>query len=367
MPESKRLKLSLESAESLLSSSPLLRAAVSGLLLGAAACGDDEGSALSGAEGDDHEHEHDSELSDEKIEALCKDQVKEAVEAAHADQGKEALCSDLVEDAKKEAASSGDVDLVMQCEGMVGDARKELEESVSELEAKVKKLEDQVKSKDGELGSLKEKARPLLLTSDEKTISAEQKEYTFAELNTMCDERGGYTQVHAACGGHNSCAGFSYGDWGPGAAMFTEHSCTGVNGCLGLSCVVLPKDEGRTGKELYEEHEFPEPLNGCGGCHGGYKGEDGKWTHDDSYFAVYVLKDSPRTAENWLDRSPREQELVTAFGARSILPDGTAIQNMAEYHGVLSRAETERVVAHIRTLTPYVYTIKTADPAPATE
>ena len=364
MLESKTLNPSLDAAESLWASSKLLRAAVSGLLIGAAACGDDEGSALSSVEEDEHAHEHEAELSDEKLEALCKEQVKEAVDEARADQDKEALCSDLVEDAKKEAqgsaqsAQSDKGDLVAQCGGMVSDARKELED-------KVKKLEDQVKTKDDELKSLKEKARPLLLTSDEKTISAEQKEYTFSELTKMCDERGGYTQVHAACGGHNSCAGFSYGDWGPGAAMFTEHSCTGVNGCLGLSCVVLPKDGGRTGKELYEDHEFPEPLNGCGGCHGGYAGDDGKWVHDTDYFAVYVLKDSERTADNWLDRSPREQELVTAFGARSILPEGTAIQNMAEYHGVLSRAETERVVAHIRTLKPYMYTIKTTDPAPA--
>lgn len=250
---------------------------------------------------------------------------------------------------------------------MIASAKQDLESDAKDLNAKLKKLEDSVAAKDKdlaakdkEIAALKEKARPLLLTSEEKTINAEQKEYKFSELTEMCDKRGGYTQIHAACGGHNACAGFSYGDWGPGAAMFTEHSCTGVNGCLGLSCVDLPKDAGRSGKDIYEgEDVFPEPLNDCGGCHGGYYDDAKKWVHDPAYFAVYVLKDSTRTAENWLDRSAREQELVTAFGARSVLPDGTAIQNMAEYHGVLSRAETERVVAYIRTLKPSIVTIKT--------
>jgi hypothetical protein len=342
-----------------LPSPQLLRAAMSGLLLGAVACGDEQGSALNSAEGE----ELDSKLSDSEIDALCKEQVKDAVDDAKGEQDVEALCSDMVADAKK--AAQEDVDLSKQCEGLVSDARSELEMSVTELKDKVKKLEEQAASKDSDLAALKEKARPLLLTTEEKTINAEQKEYKYSDLTKMCDERGGYTQIHAACGGHNACAGFSYGDWGPGAAMLTEHSCTGVNGCLGLSCVTLPKDGGLSGKQLYEEHEFPEPLNNCGGCHGGYYDANNKWTHDNAYFAIYVLKDSTRTAENWLDRSAREQELVTAFGARSVLPDGTAIQNMAAYHGSLSRAETERVVAHIRTLKPYIHVTKTADPEPA--
>jgi mono/diheme cytochrome c family protein len=356
------LKLEMSAKDhGVLPSSRLLRAAMSGLLLGAGACADDEGNALESAEAE----AHDSELSDSEIDALCKEKVESAVDDAKGEQDVQALCSEMVEDAKKE--TQAEVDLSKQCEELVSDARSELEASVSELQAKVKKLEEQATAKDNELSALKEKARPLLLTSDEKTISAEQKEYTYAELTKRCDERGGYTQIHAACGGHNACAGFSYGDWGPGAAMLTEHSCTGVNGCLGLSCVDLPKDGGRSGKELYEDHEFPEPLNNCGGCHGGYYDADDKWTHDNAYFAVYVLKDSTRTADNWLDRSAREQELVTAFGARSILPGGTAIQNMAAYHGSLSRAETERVVAHIRTLKPYIRVTKTADPQVASE
>jgi uncharacterized protein YdcH (DUF465 family) len=337
--------------ESLVPSARLLTAAVSGLFgMSVGACDDSSTNALQESE----------PLSSNDIDALCKEQVDQKdLEAQCSDMvsDAEAACSDKIDEATKAATDAfkpDDGELAKLCTGMVDSARSELEKTESNLKAELKTLKD-------EIAALKEKGRPLLLTSDEKTISAEQKEYSFAELTKKCDERGGYTQVHAACGGHNSCAGFSYGDWGPGAAMLTEHSCTGVNGCLGLSCVVLPKDSGRSGKELYEETEFAEPLNNCGGCHGGYNDDNGKFVHDTSYFAVYVLKGSGRNAENWLDRPAAEQERVTAFGARTVLPGGTALQNMAEYHSVLSRAETQRLVEHIRTLKPYIYPIKTAD------
>jgi hypothetical protein len=148
--------------------------------------------------------------------------------------------------------------------------------------------------------------------------------------------------------------------------MLTEHSCSGVNGCAGLSCVVLPKDGGLSGKELYEREDgFPEPLNDCGGCHGGFYDDAKKWQHDKAYFAVYLPEGSTRTAENWLERSAKEQERITAFGARGIAADGTSYQIMCAYHGALSRAETERVVAYLRTLKPSIVKIKTVDPAPA--
>ena len=344
--------------ESLVPSTRLLTAAVSGLL----------GLNIGACEGDTHSDalQESEPLSSRDIDALCKDQVDKArkdrdVESVCTDMvsDAEAACQDKLDEAKKDATNaikSDDGELTKLCSGLVSSTRSELEKTESDLKAEIEALKD-------ELAALKEKARPLLLTTDEKTISAEQKEYTFAELTTMCDQRGGYTQVHAACGGHNACAGFSYGDWGPGAAMLTEHSCTGVNGCLGLSCVVLPKDSGRSGKELYEETEFAEPLNNCGGCHGGYNDASGKFVHDTSYFAVYVLEGSGRNAENWLDRPASEQERVTAFGARTVLPGGTALQNMAEYHSVMSRAEIQRVVEHVRTLKPFMYTIKTADKA----
>jgi mono/diheme cytochrome c family protein len=201
-------------------------------------------------------------------------------------------------------------------------------------------------------------------TPDEKTISAEQKEFTFADLTKTCDSRGGYVQVHGACGGVNACQGFSYGDWGPGSAMLTEHSCTGVNGCAGLSCVVLPeeKNKEKSGAELYDLLFADTEPNSCSGCHGDHSGDEPDLTK----FAVYVLDGSPRNATNWLERTAAEQERVVAFGTHTVLPDGTAMANMAAYNKVLSRKEIEKVVAHLRTLTPMIKVMKTKDQGTAT-
>jgi mono/diheme cytochrome c family protein len=165
--------------------------------------------------------------------------------------------------------------------------------------------------------------------------------------------------VHAACGGVNACQGFSYGDWGPGAATLTEHSCTGVNGCAGLSCVVLPeeKNKEKSGAELYDLLFADTEPNSCSGCHADHSGDETDLTK----FAVYLLEGSTRTADNWLDRTAADQERVVAFGAHSVLPDGTAMANMAAYNKVLSRKEIEKVVAHLRTLTPMIKVIKTKD------
>jgi hypothetical protein len=354
---SKSRSSGFNAVESLVPSSRLMRAAVSGLVaFGAGACSEDDSSKESG---------NTAQLSDEELDAVCESKVDDAVEKARADQDLEKLCSDMVADAKKGAQSEDkpkDDDLPKLCGDMVISAKSELEKRMSDLQGTVKMLEEKVTARDNEIKDLKEKGRSILLTTEEKTKTTEQKEYKYADLTRMCDERGGYTQVHGSCGGINACAGFSYGDWGPDAATLTEHTCSGVNGCTGLSCVVLPKDGGKSGKELYEDVEFAEPLGGCGGCHGGFYDDKKEWTKDLSRFAVFTLPGSTRTAENWLDRSAKEQERITAFGARGTLPDGTAYQNMAAYHGVLSRAETERVVAHIRTLTPFMWTIKTADP-----
>jgi hypothetical protein len=321
--------------------------------VGAGACGSDS----------DSSNETDSahgKLTDDEVDALCKDKVSSAVDKAQSDQDLTKVCSDMVADAKKAAPS--DTELPKLCEAMVSSAKSDADKASSDLKSKITSLEGELAKANDQVKSLKEKARPLLLTADEKTTSSEQKEYTFAELTSMCDKRSGYTQIHGACGGHNACAGFSYGDWGPGAATLTEHTCTGVNGCNGLSCVVLPKDSGKTGKQIYEtEKMFPEPFGDCGGCHGGHYDDANKWVKDLSYFALFLAPGSTRTAQNWLDRPAREQELLTAFGSRGLLANGIAYEHMAEYHTVLSRAETERVVAHIRTLKPYIHTFKTVD------
>jgi hypothetical protein len=180
---------------------------------------------------------------------------------------------------------------------------------------------------------------------------------TFANVKMECDTLGGYTQLHAACAGVNACAGFSYGDWDPGVT--SEHTCAGINGCNGMSCVVLPKDGGKTGKEIYEA-KLPETgPRSCTNCHGGY--ENG--VTDPTKFNVWVMPGSTRTLQNWLDRKATEQARIVAFGSHGLLADGSSFATMAPYHKIYSRAEIERVVEYVRSnaVTPVLKTIKTQD------
>ncbi|MES1171599.1 MAG: hypothetical protein ABUL77_00040 [Bacteroidota bacterium] len=187
---------------------------------------------------------------------------------------------------------------------------------------------------------------------------------TFANVIAECDTRNGYAQVHAACAGTNSCAGFSYGDWDPGVT--SEHTCAGMNGCNGISCVVLPADSGKTGKQIYEE-KLPETgPRACTNCHGGY--DDVTKAVDPTKFKVYFMPGEQgtaggRTLANWRDkRSAAEQARIVAFGSIGRLPDGTAFSHMAAYHKLYSRAEVERLVQFIRTdLQPIEAVIKLKD------
>jgi len=187
---------------------------------------------------------------------------------------------------------------------------------------------------------------------------------TFTDVIAECDTRNGYTQVHAACAGANSCAGFSYGDWDPGVT--SEHTCAGMNGCNGLSCVVLPTDSGKTGQQLYEE-KLPETgPRACTNCHAGY--DDVTKAVDPTKFKVYFMpgeQETPggRTLANWREkRSAMEQARMIAFGSIGRLPDGTAFSHMAAYHKLYSRAEVERLVQFIRTdLQPIQAVIKLKD------
>jgi hypothetical protein len=320
----------------------MLKAALSGLMVaGGFGCSSDDSSALS--------ESSTSELSNDQLKAMC---------------------ADMVADAKKEAETKAEPDLDALCADKVKDAQSACEQPNTEEACKdaIASAVSEVKNDTTTLcaGPVKEAEAKALQpkTPDEKTINAEQKEYTFADLTKTCDSRGGYVQVHGACGGVNACQGFSYGDWGPGAAMLTEHSCTGVNGCAGLSCVVLPeeKNKEKSGAELYDLLFADTEPNSCSGCHGDHSGDE----PDLSKFAVYVLDGSTRNETNWLERTAADQERVVAFGAHSVLPDGTAMANMAAYNKVLSRKEIEKVVAHLRTLTPMIKVIKTKDQGTAT-
>ena len=191
--------------------------------------------------------------------------------------------------------------------------------------------------------------------SDYEVTEEGETTQSFAELTTECDERGGYVQIHAACGGVGSCAGFSVGDWNPD--IKSEHTCAGLNGCNGLSCVDLPADSGKTAAEILEE-QLPEggPAP-CMNCHADWT-EDGP---DTSVFKVYTLPGSGRDLSNWLDMPAEEQARIIAFGAHGTF-EGRAYSNMLGYHKIYSRAEIERVVEYIRTIaTPQVIETKFQD------
>lgn len=313
-----------------LASPRLLRAAISGFVAasGVAGCGDDTSS--------DHEHatSDPQELSDEELRALC---------------------ADMVEEAKSEnSAGSGtkEEDLDLVCKDKVEEAKKSGEANIESLCAEpVKTAVD---------SALKPK------TAEEKTTSSEQKEYTFAQLTKMCDDRGGYIEIHGSCGGVNSCKGFSYGDWGPDAAILTEHSCTGTNGCLGLSCV-LGTAEGKyaekSGEDLYGHTEFEGTvLNNCSGCHAPGTDPTDHSKKDLTSFHVYVQPgQTARNEKNWLDMPASAQERMVFFGTHFTDAKGRQVNDMASYKSVLTRKDVERVVAHIRTLKPVMKVIKMSD------
>lgn len=336
----------------------VLRAALTGLMAaGSFGCSDSN---------DDNQAERsDENLTDEQLRSMCADLVDEAKhEAQAADDDKasessssgaasdlDALCADRVQEAK-DTCEKPDADSL--CKEMVADAKSMCPEP--------EKPDAKTFCADAVKDAVAKATAPV--APDDKVTDAEQKEYTFAELTQMCDERGGYVEVHASCGGVNSCKGFSFGDWGPGAATLTEHSCSGANGCAGLSCVVLPEDKhpDKTDAELYDAMFADTEPSSCTNCHAPHD-DDGM--PDLGKFNVFVYEGSTRDASNWLERSAAEQERVVAFGAHTVLPEGIAMQNMAAYHKVLSRTEIERLVAHIRTLDPVIKVMKTQDPEPA--
>lgn len=201
----------------------------------------------------------------------------------------------------------------------------------------------------GDDGDADQRCEPIPeVTNEEDTTK------TWAELREECAASGGYIQIHAACGGVNACAGYSVGNWD--TAVRSDHTCRGMNGCNGMSCVFTAEDQGFEGQEVLELDSipggYPEPggVGACNWCHAVYN-DDGL---DPTQFKVWVMPGSPRNAENWLDRSAAAQEKIVAFGSHLITEDGEAVGAMAGYGKHLSRAEIERVVAHIRTLTPVI-------------
>jgi hypothetical protein len=341
------------------SSGRLLRAAVSGLLaVGGTACGKDDSSSNDQGQG------RDSELTESELDAVCKPKIDDALK----NQDLEKTCAEHVKSAS-DSYKPSDSQLTTLCADMVGSAddksKSELDSAKGDLD---KANKDLTASKD-KIAGLEDTCHALITTREDKATNSEQKEYTFAQLTKMCDDRGGYTQIAASCGGHNTCKGFSYGDWGPGAATLTEHSCAGANGCLGVQCVETAKDQKRSAKDLYAlKYDDPGPSP-CTSCH---TQKNANGDEDASTFVVwtYDLNNNPwagpeRTIDNWKDtRTAAMQERIVAFGVPfAILPDGTAVNHMAPYYKYLSRNEIAGLVKYIREqLKPSISKVKTKDP-----
>jgi hypothetical protein len=328
--------------------SHLLRAAMSGLLaasaVGCPSEDDDTPNAVDAGTG---------ALSEQELKALCSDMVQGAVQSGKSSVDLNTACVDKVNAAQTGAAA--------MCTAQLNDA------GVA-CAAEQQKVADQVKTAEGQVTSLTAACEPLIGTTKSKTKTQTQKEYKFAELTKLCDDRGGYTQVAAGCGGHNVCKGFSYGDWGPGAAILTENSCAGSNACLGILCVETAKDQKRDPKAMYEL-EFPDPgPHHCISCHAPH---DAANNPIKTSFVVYNYEagDDPYsgaqlTLDNWkVKHTAAYQERVVAFGASGVLPTGTAYNHMAGYAKYLSRNEIAALVQYIRNdLTPVIMTVKTKDP-----
>lgn len=168
---------------------------------------------------------------------------------------------------------------------------------------------------------------------DEKVVlsAIEDKTVRFASFKDDCEGRGGFIQTHAVCAGNNACKGVSYNKYD---FVLTEHTCSAMNTCGGMSCVVLPEDQGRTAEELYDAT--------CAGCHGAA----------DTGFVLYVPPGTDLAqAQATLSTKPRDFiHSAVAFGISSRSSNGVSAANMPPYHKDFSRAEVERVVEYALTL-----------------
>lgn len=155
---------------------------------------------------------------------------------------------------------------------------------------------------------------------------------TAKNFESSCDSAGGIVEIHASCGGTNSCKGLSYNKW---SHKLTEHSCKAANTCGGFTCVSLPKDAGKSGAELYKAS--------CADCHGdASKG-----------FNVMVPEGTDSTAaleiiKSYDDRTLRD---IIAFGV-SGSSNGYHYSSMPAYREKMSVKEIDRLSAYLRTLQP---------------
>ena len=164
---------------------------------------------------------------------------------------------------------------------------------------------------------------------------------TFALFAEQCKGRSGLVETHAACGGSGSCKGMSFNKY---SKDLIEHTCKGANSCAGISCVDTPSDTNLTGEALYQK--------ACSECHAGMTGDQA----DGTKFKVYYPKggDATKAETDFRNRSVASHVSIVAFGTHGTNPSGSEYSNMPAYFAKYSRAEIERVVTYVRTLTPSV-------------
>ncbi|MCA2962204.1 MAG: cytochrome c [Silvanigrellales bacterium] len=163
---------------------------------------------------------------------------------------------------------------------------------------------------------------------------------TLKSFTQECKTAAGIVEIHASCAGVNSCKGFSFS-----YGTRIDHTCRAMNTCAGMSCVVLPADAGLQGAEILQGKKGEEKVGSevqCAFCHG-----DGK-----DAFVLPVPPGSNVKAKETEFAKKSDEALMSAiaFGLKGRKATGVAYANMPGYHGFYSRAEVERVVAHIRTL-----------------
>jgi hypothetical protein len=190
-----------------------------------------------------------------------------------------------------------------------------------------------------------------------KIISETTGDKTLAELTAMCDARKGFVEIHAACSGTNTCAGFSYT-----GGTLTEHTCNAVSGCAGMGCVIPAPGTGKQPLDILKA-ALPdtegESMRSCNYCHAQWN--DDFTDFDATKFTVHVLPGSTRTAQNWLDRSVDEQARIIAFGSH-VQVGGIQLANMSGYYKMYSKDEIYALANYIRTLEPVIKVTELQDP-----
>lgn len=174
-------------------------------------------------------------------------------------------------------------------------------------------------------------------------VSQDAGNLTMEQFRELCEARGGYTYVNAACATSAMCKGLSLHD-----GILWEHSCRGQNAsCSGIGCVDMPEDKGTSGQELFE-------ATACGDCHADWSGDE----PDHGRFAIFF---DPKTIsedqalKRFGDSTDARLESIVVWGVSGFHADNTPFSNMPAYYQKHSLAEIRRVVAHIRTLSPFGY------------